>query len=99
MPAILWALGSLLVNIAGSMAGRVLIALGIGVATYTGVNASLDWLKSQAVQAFQGLPADVLGMLGTMKVGQCISIVTSAIVARSIINGVQSDTFKRWVIR
>lgn len=99
MPAILWALGSLLVKIAGSMAGRVLIALGIGVATYTGVNASLDWLKSQAVQAFQGLPADVLGMLGTMKVGQCISIVTSAIVARSIINGVQSDTFKRWVIR
>lgn len=99
MPAFIWALGSLLVNIAGSMAGRVLIALGIGVATYTGMNASLDWAKQQAVQSITALPPEVVGMLGVMKVGQCISIVFSAIVARSVINGVQSDTFKRWVVR
>jgi len=99
MPAILWALGTLLLNLVGSMAGRVLVALGIGVATYTGLNASLEWLKGQAVASFQSLPPEVLGMLGVMKVGQCISIITSAIVARAVINGVQSDTFKRWVIR
>lgn len=99
MPQIFWALGSLLVRISGSVAGRVLVALGIGVATYTGINASLNWTKSQAISAFQGLPSDVLGMLGVMKVGQAISIVFSAIVARSVINGVQSDTFKRWIIR
>ena len=99
MPAILWALGTLLVNIAGSVAGKVLIGLGIGVVTYTGINASLAFLKSQAVSAFQQLPPEVFGMLGTLRVGQCISIVTSAIVARSVINGVQSDTFKRWVTK
>lgn len=99
MPAILWSLGSLLVNIAGSMAGRVLLALGIGVATYTGMNASLAWAKQQAVQSITSLPPEVIGMLGTMKVGQCISIVFSAIVARSVINGVTGDTFKRWVVR
>ena len=99
MPAILMALLGGLIQITASIAGRALVALGIGVATYTGLNASLDWLKSNAVAAAQGLPADVLGMLSTMKVGQCISIITSAIVARSIINGVQSDTVKKWVLK
>ena len=99
MPAILMDLLGGLIQITASIAGRALVALGIGVATYTGLNASLDWLKSNAVAAAQGLPADVLGMLSTMKVGQCISIITSAIVARSIINGVQSDTVKKWVLK
>ena len=99
MPAILMALLGGLIQITASIAGRALVALGIGVATYTGLNASLDWLKSNAVAAAQGLPADVLGMLSTMKVGQCISIITSAIVARSIINGVQYDTVKKWVLK
>lgn len=99
MPAFLWALGSLLVRLTGSIAGRALIALGIGVVTYKGMSTSLDWLKTQAVTSIQGLPPEVVGMLSTMKVGQCISIVTSAIAARALINGVQSDTFKRWVIK
>lgn len=99
MPAIVWAIGSLLVSLAGSLAGRVLIGLGIGVVTYTGINASLTFLKAQAVSAFQQLPPEVFGMLGTLRVGQSISIVTSAILARAVINGVQSDTFKRWVLK
>lgn len=99
MPALLWALGSLLINLAGSLAGRVLIGLGIGVVTYTGINTSLSFLKSQAVAAFQQLPPEVLGMLGVLRVGQCISIVSSAMVARLVINGLQSDTVKRWVLK
>ncbi|MFV0678265.1 DUF2523 domain-containing protein [Variovorax sp. tm] len=99
MPAFLWALGSLLVSLAGSLAGRVLIGLGVGVVTYTGISTSLNFLKSQAVTAFHQLPADVMGMLGVLRVGQCISIVSSAMVARLIINGLQSDTVKRWVLK
>lgn len=99
MPAFLWALGSLLLQIVGSMAGRVLVALGVGVVTYTGMNASLTWLKQQAVASVTMLPADVLQVLGILKVGSCVSIVASAMVARLLINGVQSDTFKRWVIK
>lgn len=99
MPAIVWAIGSLLVSLAGSLAGRVLIGLGIGVVTYTGMSTSLNFLKTQAVNAFHQLPPEVLGMLGVLRVGQCISIVSSAMVARLVINGVQSDTFKRWVLK
>lgn len=99
MPAFIAALLGGLINITGSIVGRVLVALGFGVVSYTGVNSSLTWLREQALTAISWLPPEVIGMLSTMRVGQCISIVTSAIVARSIINGVQSDTVKKWVIK
>ena len=97
MPAILAMLGGMLINITGSIVGQVLVALGIGVATYTGIDITLDWLKAQAVSNFQVLDPRIVGMLGVLKVGECISIVTSAMLARATINGVQSGTFKRWV--
>lgn len=97
MPVFIAAIGGMLINLVGTLAGRVLIALGIGVVTFTGVNASLTWLKGQAVSSIASLPPEVVGMLGTMKVGVAISIVTSAITARLILNGLSGDTFKRWV--
>lgn len=97
MPAILLALGTLLLQLVGSMAGRVLVALGIGVVTYTGLNTTMGWLKSQAVSALLGLGPEVVSMMGTLRVGQCINIVFSAMLARAVITGVQGDTFKRWI--
>lgn len=97
MPAILAMLGGVLINITGSIVGQVLLSLGIAVATYSGIDFTLDWLKDQAVSNVQLLDPAVVGMLGVLRVGECISIVTSAMLARSVINGVQSGTFKRWV--
>jgi hypothetical protein len=97
MPVFIAAIGGMLVNIVATLAGRVLVALGIAVITFTGVNASLNWMKSQALSSIGMLPPEVIGMLGTMKVGVSISIVTSAITARLILNGISGDTFKRWV--
>lgn len=99
MPVFVAAIGGMLINIVGTLAGRVLVALGIGVVTYTGMTTTLDWLKSGALSALNGLPSEVVGLLGFMKVGVCISIITSAIAARAIINGVSGDTFKRWVLK
>ncbi|MET3181111.1 UNVERIFIED_ORG: hypothetical protein ABIC43_004280 [Variovorax guangxiensis] len=86
MPAVIpWIIAALLGGlryVAGSFALQVLVGLGIGVATYTGMDVSLDYLKGQAVQNLTGLPAELLGMLGYMKVGNCINIITSAMVAR-----------------
>ncbi|MDO9315172.1 MAG: DUF2523 domain-containing protein [Burkholderiaceae bacterium] len=99
MPALIAMFMGALIQITGSLVGRVLVALGISLVTYSGMNASLGWLKAQAVSALQGTGAEVLGMLGTMKVGQCISIVISAMLARQVINGVQSDTMKKLVTK
>lgn len=99
MPAFIAMIGGMLLQVVGSLAGRVLIALGVGVVTYTGMSATLDWVKMQALASISLLPPEVVGMLSVMKVGVCISIVTSAIAARALIDGIGSDTFKRWVIK
>lgn len=97
MPVFIAAIGGMLINLVGTLVGRVLIALGISVITYTGISTTLDFLKAQAIGAFAGLPPEVFGLLGILRVGQCISIVTSAIAAKMVIDGVTSDTFKKWV--
>lgn len=97
MPIFIAALGGMLLNIVGTLAGRVLIGLGIGVVTYTGVSTSLAWLKMQAVTSFAMLPIEMMAIIGLMKVGVCISIVSSAIAARLVLNGLTGDSFKRWV--
>lgn len=99
MPIFIAAIGGMLINIVGTLAGRVLLALGIGVVTYTGVSASLSFIKTQAITSFGLLPPDMMAIIGLMKVGVCISIVTSAITARLVLNGLTGDTVKKWVIK
>lgn len=98
MPAIIAMLLGGLIRIVGQLAAQVLVALGIGVVTYTGFSAGLDAIKAQAISAFTGLPSEVFGMLGLLKVGVCMNIVFSAIAARMVINGA-SSTLKRFQIK
>lgn len=97
-PVIATILGGLL-RISGTIAGQVLIALGIGVVTYTGVDVTMDWLKSQALAQLTGMPAGLVGLLAYMKVGVCINIVFSAIAVRAGLTGIQGGTFKKWVLK
>ena len=99
MPVFLAALGGVLLNITASLVGRVLLALGISVVTYTGIDTSLSWLKDQAIASTATLPAELLGLMAFLKIGECISIIASAVVMRQILNGVQGGTFKRWVTK
>jgi hypothetical protein len=87
MPIFLAALGGMLLNVAGSLAGQVLISLGISVVTYMGVDTALDKLKADALAAFTGLPADLVGLLAYLKVGVSISIITSAVAVRMGLSG------------
>lgn len=87
LPAIAAAIGGVLLNIAGSMVGQVLMSLAISVVTYTGVDLVLNRLKAEAISALTGLPADIVGLLSYMQVGVAISIVTSAVAVRMGLNG------------
>lgn len=99
MPAFIAALMGALIQVVGSLVGRVLVALGLSVVTYTGMSVTLNWLKSQAVYAALGLPSDVIGMLSVMKVGTSISIIFSAMLARLVVTGLSGDTVKKWVLK
>lgn len=97
MPVFISALGGMLINLVGTLVGRVLVALGLALVTYTGVNATLDFLKNSAVSSLISLPPEMLSIMGVLKVGVCISIVTSAVAARLVLDGLTGGTFKRWV--
>jgi hypothetical protein len=97
MPAIIAMLWGALFNIIGSRIGRALVALGIGVVTYTGFNVMLGTLKNNAFSAIGNLPSGVLDILLALKVGPALGIIFSAVTARLVISGLTSDSVKRFV--
>lgn len=76
-----------LIQVAGSLVGRVLIALGFSYVTYTGLDASFGWIKTQISASFGGLPAQALAVLSAARVGSALAVVLSAISARMVLTG------------
>ena len=99
LPVIAASLIGGLISVTGTIVGRVLVALGVGVVTYTGVQVGIDSLLSNLDRAISGVPADILGLLGFMRVGEAMNIIISAMSARMLINGLQGDTIKKWVLK
>lgn len=99
MPVFLAALLGGLVEIASSMVGRVLLALGMGYVSYTGVDAAMTGIKSYLQSSGNALPSYMVGMLGWMQVGTGFNILLSAITARLVLNGLTSGTIKRLVVK
>ncbi len=92
------AVGGVLINVAGTVAGRVLVALGISVATFTGIDFTLDYLKDQALASITGMGATLVQLIAYLQVGTCINIIVSAMLARAALQGLTGGTFKRWVL-
>ena len=90
MPIFIAALLGGLVQVAGSLAGRVLLSLGFAAVSYTGLSASLTFLKAQALTQLGGLPVNAVSLLAYMKVGESISVITSALVVRMVLNGLSA---------
>ena len=99
LPVIAASLIGGLISVTGTIVGRVLVALGVGVVTYTGVQAGIDSLLANLDSAIAGVPADILGLLGFMRVGQALNIIISAMSARMLLNGLTGDTIKKWVLK
>lgn len=85
-----------LISIAGSMVARVVVALGLGLVSYTGINAGLDYFKSTFAGAMSG-SATLAGICGTLKLDVVLSIFVAAGLARLAIAGATSGTMKKLV--
>lgn len=95
MPAFLAALLGGLVAAAGSLVGRVLIALGISYVTYTGVSTALSAIQSQVQGNLTGLPVMLLQVAYLLKIDVFISIMFSAITARLTIKGLTAGAITK----
>jgi len=97
MPLFIGALLGGLIQAAGHIVGRVLIALGIGYVSYQGIDTALAFIKAQALANLTALPANMVLLLGLMKIGVLLNILMSAVVARMTLNGLQSGAMKKMV--
>lgn len=100
MPVLIAALLSGLVQIAASMAGRVLIALGVGVVTYTGMSALQGLLTNNIFAAMGSVSPTLIGLFGVLKIGACINVLLSAYTIRLTLDGLSSGgTISRMVMK
>jgi hypothetical protein len=74
LPALIGALGAAM----GTLAGRVLIALGIGFVTYKGIDVGIAALKQSVITGLQGQSADIVGLLGYLWVDKALTVIFSA---------------------
>jgi len=99
MPLFLAALIGALVDACGTLVGRVLVSLGIGYVAFSGVDVSIEWARDYAVQSFSGLPPQALAVAGALQIGTAISILSSALTTRMVLQGLTGGTIRRMVQR
>ena len=93
MPLLMALLGGLL-SIAGSFAGRVLLALGIGYVTYKGVDVSTDFLVNQIKSNMAGLPVEILDFLAFCWVDKGLGMIFSTWTACIAVSGLAGGLTK-----
>jgi uncharacterized protein DUF2523 len=99
MPLFAAAFLGALVSAAGTIVGRVLIALSIGYVTYSGLSAGVGWVKDQVMAELGGLSAGVLQVVGTLQVDTAVSILASAVIARWTLRGLTGGALTRMVVK
>ena len=97
MPIFLASLIGALVDVAGTLVGRVLVSLGLGYATYSGIDTSIGWAKTQVLSAISGLPAASIQIAGMLHLGSVISIMASALLVRLTMQGLAGGTLKKMI--
>lgn len=96
-PAIAVAIVGGLLNVAGSLTGRILLALGVGVLTVSGIDTAMEFAKAYMLGKFQGLRMEILQLVAALGVGEFLSIIISALSTRLMFNGLQPGGFlRRW---
>lgn len=91
-----------LVQVAGSLVGRVLLSLGISYLVYTGVDAALSGMKQQAFAALSSATSfapQLSAFVGVLQIGTCLNIIFSAWAARLALAGMTSGTIKKMVVK
>ena len=78
-------LGNILIGLLSaalpSIIGRVLLTLGIGAVSYTGLTAGTTYLMTQVQSSFSGMPSVVLNFLGWCWVDHAVTLIASTFTA------------------
>jgi len=75
-------LATFLIGIAGSLAARVLLSLGIGIVSYAALTTLVGSLISQMQTQYNALPTTTLQLAGLGGIGDFLAIITAAFLTR-----------------
>jgi hypothetical protein len=99
MPVFLAALIGGLVSAVGSVIGRAMVTLGIGIVAYSGIDLALSSAKAFAIAKIGAMGSVVVGLAGVFQIGAAINIIFSAMLMRIVMLGVTSGVYKRFVLK
>lgn len=80
-------LASFLLGIVGTLAGRVLLSLGIGWISYAGVSVALDAVRGHIVAAWSG-SSPVFEIMFLAGMGEAVGVLLAAFAVRSAFYGI-----------
>lgn len=99
MQVFIGALIGALIQVLGTMVGKILVSLGIGYAVFTGVDVSIAYARDMFISRLAAQGGNAVAVASSMKVGVCISIITSALTTRLLLNGLTGGTLKRFTVK
>lgn len=88
-----------LIQVLGTLVGKILVSLGIGYAVFSGVDLSIAYARDMFIARISAQGANAVAVASALKVGVCVSIITSAITTRLTINGLTGGTLKRFTVK
>ena len=100
MPWIISVLLGGLIQIVGSLVGRVIVALGFGFVEYVGVSALFDQIKADAQGFINTVGASGLAAwAGFFRIDVHLSIIISAVGVKVLLSALTGDKVRRLVQR
>lgn len=67
------------------MIARIMVALGLSIASFVGMDALMGQVIGAAQGAWGGLPASILALAGLAGIGQALGIIMGAVLTRVLI--------------
>ncbi|PID62212.1 MAG: hypothetical protein CSB44_03710 [Gammaproteobacteria bacterium] len=90
MPLPLLAGGAVISTLIVPLVVKLMVALGVGFVTYTGMTALLDQTFILIEQNLQGVPTEVAQLLALANIDRYVSIIASAYGAKLLLSGLNS---------
>jgi hypothetical protein len=95
MPLLIASLLGGLIQACSSIAGRVLVSMGLGYVSFTGVRALVDAVKGDVIAAIGAQGGTVVQLAGVLQVGTCINIMISALIVKLTLMGLTNGALTR----
>lgn len=78
MPSIFAPAAVFLATITGPLVARIMLSIGVGVISYTGIDATLNAFFDKINTSWSGIPSNVIAICGIAGIDVFITIVASA---------------------